>query len=326
MVEDLPTIQRWLNRILAFPIHLQNAIFDEYLGLVEARVDAARAAGTLDLGVETVAVESFEVLGDRLLRTDPGSGATTHLLEVEIARALRPMPIERLSGFHDLANPRNRPMCNSRSGRVALLVPARRLLSDDGERIERFELIRPLKREYLTPDQLEESNWEVVERKVFVRGWQAEVLAANGTLKRERLHLATGLLLPIWDKLPGDYVRVSRIAASDGRSLLGREVPGIHVPDLAKALGIDIALDIGADELAGLVVKSGKAMPLTSVEPLVVKRALVNANQRIELTGWSPARLDWYKAQGCFTEIIRYRTRLFVPVSEAAAILARLRR
>src|SRR3546814_9458980 len=37
MVDDLPTIQRWLNRILALPIALQNGIFDEFLGLVEAR-------------------------------------------------------------------------------------------------------------------------------------------------------------------------------------------------------------------------------------------------------------------------------------------------
>src|SRR3546814_7206836 len=52
LTEDLPPIQRWLNRILALRIALQNAIFDEYLGLIEARVEAAREAGTLDLGVE----------------------------------------------------------------------------------------------------------------------------------------------------------------------------------------------------------------------------------------------------------------------------------
>ena len=78
MVDDLLSIQRWLNRILALPIALQNAIFDEFLALVEARVDAARQAGTLDLGVETIAVESFEILSDTLLRTDALSGATTH--------------------------------------------------------------------------------------------------------------------------------------------------------------------------------------------------------------------------------------------------------
>src|SRR3546814_5366763 len=54
LTDNLPTIQRWLNRILALPIALQNAIFDEYLGLVEARIEAAREAGTLDQGLETV--------------------------------------------------------------------------------------------------------------------------------------------------------------------------------------------------------------------------------------------------------------------------------
>ena len=34
--------------------------------------------------------------------------------------------------------------------------------------------------------------------------------------------------------------------------------------------------------------------------------------------------LDWYKAQGCFTEIIRYKTRLFVPIDGAAIVIARL--
>ncbi len=322
MVEDLPPIQRWLNRILALPIGLQNAIFDEYLGLVEARVDAARQAGTLDLGVESIPVESFDILSDRLLRTDPASGATTHLLEVEIARALRPLSFERLMTFHDLATTRNRPLRNSRSGSVGLLVPARRLLTDDGERIERFEMIRPLKREYLTADQLDESNWEAMDAHAFGEAWQAEFTGAQGHLKRERLHLATGLLLPIWDKLPGELVRVSRIAAKDGRSLLGREVPAIHIPDLAKSLGIEIDLEIGVEELVAMVFRTGKAMPFVGVEPLVVKRSLVNGNQRFELTGWSPVRLDWYKAQGCFTEIIRYQTRLFVPVTNAVELLS----
>src|SRR3546814_4494569 len=44
LVEKLPLIQRWLNRILALPIAIQNAIFDEYLGLVETRIDAAKKA------------------------------------------------------------------------------------------------------------------------------------------------------------------------------------------------------------------------------------------------------------------------------------------
>jgi len=324
MVDDLPTIQRWLNRILALPIALQNAIFDEFLSLVEGRVDAARQAGTLDLGVETIAVESFEVLSDTLLRTDSLSGATTHLFELEIARALKPLTLANLDEHHGIDISQHRPLRNGRSGRVGLLVPARSLLTEEGARIARFELLRPLKREYLTAHQLEESSWEAGGEEEFRRLWQAEVDKAVSSLRHERLHLATGLLLPVWDKLPSDHVRVSRICASDGRSLLGREVPVHCLSDLCRVLGLDHAPVVSADELVRSVQLTGRPIEVRGREQLTLKRSLVNGAQRLELTGWSAARLDWYKVQGCFTEIIRYRTRLFVPLEESASIISKL--
>jgi hypothetical protein len=326
MVDDLPTIQRWLNRILALPIALQNTIFDEFLGLVEARVDAARQAGTLDLGLETIAVEDFAMLSDTLLRTDPLSGATTHLLELEITRALKPLTLKRLEGLHDIDGQRRRPMRNARSARVGLLVPARSILADDGTRVTRFDLLRPLKRSHMTVDQLDESSWEDIGIEAFRKAWTAEVEEARTSCKRERLYLATGLLLPVWDKLPADFVRVSRISASDGRSLLGREVPVPCVPELCRVLGLEREQTLSAEDIVQSVLATGRAMEIAAREQLLVKRSLVNGVQRLELTGWSVARLDWYKAQGCFTEIIRYQTRLFVPTDQANAILARLTR
>ena len=117
--EDLPPIQRWLNRLLALRIALQNAIFDEFLGLVEARVAAAREAGTLDLGVETVPVDGFEILDDRIIRTDPRSGATTHLLRIELARRLRPLSLERAARDRRVASRRPADAeCEVRKGRA----------------------------------------------------------------------------------------------------------------------------------------------------------------------------------------------------------------
>ncbi|WP_120219137.1 strawberry notch-like NTP hydrolase domain-containing protein [Sphingopyxis sp. FD7] len=324
MVDDLPSIQRWLNRILALPIALQNAIFDEFMGLVDARIDAARQAGTLDLGLETIAVEDFTVLSDTLLRTDPASGATTHLLELEIARALKPLTLKRLEELYGLAGQRQQPVRNARSGRVGLLVPARSILADDGTRVSRFELLRPLKRSHITEDQLAESSWEGISVDAFREAWAAEVEEARTSHKRERLYLATGLLLPVWDKLPSDFVRVSRISAADGRSLLGREVPVHCVPELCRALGLEREQALSADDIVQTVLATGRAMEFIGREQLMVKRSLVNGSQRIELTGWSVARLDWYKAQGCFSEIIRYQTRLFVPIDGAASVVARL--
>jgi predicted RNA methylase len=321
--EDLPPIQRWLNRLLALRIDLQNAIFDEFLGLIEARVAAAREAGTLDQGVETVPVDRFEILDDAVIRTDPCSGATTHLLRLELARRFRPMRFERLLELSG-SRPDAVPMLNRRSGKAALRINARSLISEEGLPVARYELIRPVKREYLQRERLEETSWERVSSEAFAAAWEAEVREAEATLRRETVHLATGLLLPVWDKLPDDHVQVIRIAADDGRSLLGREIPAACLAGLGQKLGLDISLDVPPDELAATVLRSGRPLPFRGVEALTLKRSLVNGSQRLELAGFAAARLPWYKAQGCFTEIIRYQTRLFVPVDRAADVLARL--
>src|SRR3546814_14623858 len=122
--------------------------------------------------------------------------------------------------------------------------------------------------------------------------------------------------LPV-DKLPSDFVGVSRISAADVRALRGREVPVHCVPDLSRALGLERDQTLSADDIVQTVAATGRAMEFAGREKLMVKRSLVNGSQRIELNGWSVARLDWYKAQGCFTEIIRSQTRLFVPSAGA---------
>jgi hypothetical protein len=75
-----------------FPIALQNAIFDEVPGAGRS-ADRCGAAGwhARSRPRDDRSRETSTVLSDTLLRTDPLSGATTHLLELEIARALKPL-------------------------------------------------------------------------------------------------------------------------------------------------------------------------------------------------------------------------------------------
>ena len=120
--EDLPPIQRWLNRILALPIAMQNAIFEEFLALVEARVSAARDAGTLDLGVETIQVESARVAEDIVLRTDDRTGATSHLLRLDLTTRYQPTSLERVLERREWAEGCTL-MRNTKSDKAALCEP-----------------------------------------------------------------------------------------------------------------------------------------------------------------------------------------------------------
>ena len=45
-----------------------------------------RPPARLDVGVETILVDMASLVDDMVLRTDPVSGATLHLLTIEIAR------------------------------------------------------------------------------------------------------------------------------------------------------------------------------------------------------------------------------------------------
>ena len=320
--EELPPIQRWLNRLLALPIGLQNVIFDEFLALVETRVAAAREAGTLDVGVETMLVETATVLDDRVLRTDTVSGATSHLLTIEVTRRRHPVSLDRALRLAD-ADDTAVFVRNAKSGKVALRTPARAGMTEDGMPVPRIELMRPTRREYLAADDLYETAWEECTRGTFATAWSEEEEQARNHVDTETIRLATGLLLPIWSALPSTHLAVSRIVDADGRSWLGRIVFPGDLHQLFGKLGISDDSSLSPSEIAR-AVESGNVIPLKRPFACEIKRARVNGLPRIEIVGAPANQLAWLKSLGCFTEVIAYKTRVFIPVPEAGAVLERV--
>jgi predicted RNA methylase len=316
--EELPPIQRWLNRILALRIALQNAIFDEYLGLIEARIEAAREAGTLDLGVESINAERITILDRTVIRRDQTSGAETEILRLETEERYKPIPLDRaLRILGDDA----RPIFNRKSGRAAIRCSTYSLTDDDGEIVRRYELVRPTRSERMRQDLLLETMWEETSEEEFSALWQAEVEEMRDKTRTSTLYLVAGLLLPVWDRLPDDHVQVWRLNTDDGQSFLGRIVPAPLVSKLADAFGINAAITVSGDDTAKHVMTTGE---ISSVGPYRLKRSLVAGQQRLELLDWPHTRLAELKAAGCFTDIIQHRTRMFVPVANAAAVIERI--
>ncbi|WP_408636680.1 strawberry notch C-terminal domain-containing protein [Novosphingobium aquimarinum] len=321
--DEMPPIQRWLNRILALPIALQNSIFDEFLSLIETRVSAAREAGRLDVGVETILVDKATLIDDVVLRTDPRTGATSHLLTIEIARRRNPVSLERILRIAD-GDASAGFMINRKSGKVALRTRARSLMEEkEGTPIPRVEMMRPTRNEYMREDDLYESSWEEVTREAFTATWSDEVETARQTVDSETIRLATGLLLPIWSALPSDHMAVNRIVDGEGRSWLGRLVFDDHVPQLFTKLGIDRSETLPPDAVVKAVT-AGRSIDVSHPFPLTIKRSVVNGSPRIELVGCPYDRLAWLKSIGCFTEMIQYRTRMFVPMASAETLLAQI--
>lgn len=319
LLEKLPPIQRWLNRILALRIAAQNGIFDEYMGLIQARVDAAREAGTLDVGVETIRAERVVVRSEHMLRADPVTGAETRLLRLELHLRPTVMRWKRLmqiwEGTLEIAFLHNR-----RSKRIALQVPSWSITDEEGRIIPMCQLVRPTGATRMHEAALWNSHWERIDRVDFQRLWEAEATEAENKVDIETVNVATGLLLPVWHKLPQDDVRVWRIDDGDGMSILGRLIPPAAVADLEIAFGLDGTIALSAADLCSAAQKgSGIAIPGLGGATLAV--ALVNGTRRLEIRNYRPDDRERLKARGAFSEVIAYKTRLFIPADRSHEVV-----
>lgn len=314
--EELPPITQFLNRVLALPIALQNLLFEVFDGLLAARIEAAVQAGTFDAGVETLRAESLTIVDRRVVYTHPATGAETQAFEVRCLDRTEVFPLEE--ALARAAKPDARLLVNQRSGLPALQVPAASITLDDGEVQTRIRLVRPTERKNMPLSTFAGTFWEEVGQDRFVSAWNAEV-ATMPEFEESRFWIITGLLLPIWRRLPDDGCSVYRLQTDDGERVIGRRVSPQWIADALNAPEPTISVQ----DAWQAVLKRGDQLLLDG--GIAVRRSLVMQVQRVELTGFTDGQVDRLKAMGLTSEIISWRLRLFVPVgANGPDILAKL--
>ena len=102
-------------------------------------------------------------------------------------------------------------------------------------------------------------------------------------------------------------------------AILGRVVDAGDLGAICEGLGIDGPKLTPQAIIAA--AKGGARVPVQGLDALLLKTSRVAGAQRLELVGAPAERLSWYKQHGCYTEIIAYKTRLFVPEERAVALL-----
>jgi predicted RNA methylase len=314
--DELPPITTFLNRLLALTIDLQNVLFTAFEQLLNARIEGAIASGTYDAGLETLRAESFVVADRRVIYTHPGTGAETRLLTITERRRNRPVTLEeardRLFDSGAVA------LVNERSGRAAIQVPAPSLMLDDGEIERRVRLIQPMEHNSLPLKMMAESHWAETDRERFAVAWQAE-LAEVPEFTDSTIHMAAGLLLPIWKRLPNESTRVYRLQTDAGERIIGRRVSPAWV---AATLAGD-APALTPDAAFAALLEGRTALELA--EGMKLRRVRVMGTHRIELSGFTDDMRDRLRAYGLFGEIISWKLRMFVPTdTTGAGVLAKV--
>jgi predicted RNA methylase len=314
--EELPPITTFLNRLLALTIDLQNILFGAFEDLQRAKIEGAIASGGYDLGVETVTAESLRIVERRAVYTHAATGAETQVFT--ILRHDRNRPLTLAEALDRGAEDRSKLLVNAQSGRAAVQVPAPSLMLDDSSVERRVRLLRPMERPAMPLAAMAETQWREADRGSFAAAWNAE-LAELPEFTESRMHVVTGLLLPIWKRLPGEGCRVYRLQTDDGERVIGRLVSLAWV---AESVAGDAPALSAADAWSAL--QDGRTV-LELDGGLQLRRARVMNAFRIELAGFTDGMVDRLKAVGLVSEIIAWKLRLFVPTSASGPdILAAL--
>ncbi|MDI1326990.1 MAG: strawberry notch family protein [Brevundimonas sp.] len=320
--DDLPPIHTFLNRLLALRIADQNALFEDFDRILSGILERAAASADLDRGLEDIEAEELAVLRQETIRTDVSTGAETALVTFSL-RVRRDIlrSHDALAGTADIAH---QLVVNAKSGRAAVAELGLTTATDEDRLVAAVRLIRPDGRQTLPEKTFEESAWKPAATDEWRRVWDEEVGGTDPWRTRE-LTLATGLLLPIWGRLPARGCSVRRVRAPDGRRWLGRVLDEVQARSLKASLGLTDVGEAWSDGARTAATVLDRNVQLSLEGGLWLKRSRVMDRWRIEVVGGRTDR-DALVALGCFVEIIAFTPRVFVPTDRSEVVEAVLRR
>ena len=313
--EELPPMPKFLNRLLALPIGEQNTLFEALEVRIAALVAEAVESGTNDRGVETIHADSLALASRETVFAHESTGAATELCEILRRDKLEPLAAEAALAMRAQVSD-GRLMVNERSKRAALVLPHASRMLEDGAVESRVRLVRPAVRETMARTALDASHWREADEASWRALWESEI-AALPSHTESRFWLVTGLLLPIWDRLPTRQMRVYRLATDVGEKMIGRVLDPAEAQAFHEALGLAGGPNLTASELHREIITRATPFALANGWRLA-RRRLAGAN-RIEIEGPNDGQITSLKHMGCVSEIVSYRARVFVPGEDVLA-------
>ncbi|MDT7858248.1 strawberry notch family protein [Rubrivirga sp. S365] len=321
-VSAVPEVPKFLNRLLSLQTGAMDAVFDSWYGYLEEATEAAREAGTLDVGVETIRAERVVKTDERLVYTHERSGATTQVVTLELTRRTEVVDWVEIWRWAKEAQALGSWVgfvVNRRSGQPYALFRAGSRTTETGRIIGRLRRVGVRSNRLMDETDIHKVGQEgghrpiqTVEARAL---WDAGVQEAPEFFT-EPIHLVTGTILPIWDRIAG-HPRIYRAQTDAGERMIGRAVMPEHLSATLKALGAaGDRVDVTPQALAERLLAGAEADLANGWQ---LRRRRVADEPRIELVGPDYSAMSELEADGVFAEVHAFRTRFFVPTGERAA-------
>jgi predicted RNA methylase len=310
----MPSMGRFLNRILSLTVDRQNQVFDAMFARIQRMVELALKNGTLDQGTQTLRADEISETENRVVYTHEQTGQETRLVTLNLRTHLRvesfaDLVARRPSGFYQ----------NVKSGRMwaGIGTPRQKTLRS-GEVVDVQLLVGPTGATQTIPvETLKSEKWQrIQEGDEAERLWQ-EHIEAIPHFKDEEVHLLTGLVLPIWDRIPG-YAQIRLGTTDAGERHLGRVLFPDQVTETLRNLGVEVAVPAWTKTGAEAIPKiRADGWTLTLSNGWKLARRKIEGEWRVEVHGPTYKHHAEFDRQGVFYERIGTKTRYFIPAATA---------
>lgn len=322
---DLRNVPKFLNRILSLKVEDQNKVFNDFYSLLNDMTETAIQNGTLDRGMESVKADKIEVIDKKTVHVDERTGAETQYVQMKVYRkptiaSFKDMPKMFYctdDTVRDLYIKEGRlRLCRFGDGSVRAVYKMFRTETDTKGRVhDLYEIKSPVYeyRSIYQDNTLEKLNPVEIPKNEWEDAWNEEIKKAPKYLE-SNLHLLTGVLLPVWDKIENARGKVLRVVTSDGTQYLGREISPSFVDTVLKSLNqTRTKKQYTPKELMSEILDSNQEVALKRDKWKLRKRR-VSGEWRIELTGTNTWQVD--DMPGIIKEIINSEERYFIPTGK----------
>lgn len=320
-------VTRFLNRILALGVEDGNRVFDEFMDIRQAYYEAAEEAGTLDTGMENVKADKLDIVQRETVYTDESTGAETQYVQAKVYN--KPTIIQTLDDAMAY-RPQFQGIRRMEDGSVRAVYRIADQTNSFGVPVKRFRLQGA---NTAVSNTMSEKNMNAKTEEIPKAEWESvwkEAVKDVPEYNESELHMITGALLPVWNKLPQDgNIKAMRITATDGTQYLGRVIPPKQIDAVLRSLGASkssIKKQYTGKELYSAVMDKAQAVSFDGLygATWTVSRRRVSGENRLEVTGRNLFAFK-EKYPGVFTETIQYKQRYFIPTgSKGEEILGKL--
>ncbi len=311
----LTDIPKFLNRIMALDVSTGNKAFDAFMEIRDSYYETAREAGTLDTGMENVKADKVDIENDSTVYTDPSTGAETRYIQAKVYN--KPTVIKTLEDAKAY-KPNFQGIVRMEDGSVRAVYRIADQTNAMGIVQKRYRLQGA---SGSVVNTMNAKNLETRTEKVPETEWKdawKEAVKSVPEYDESELHMITGALLPIWNKLPTEgTTKAMRITASDGTQYLGRIIPPKQIDAVLRGLGVkgaSVKKEYSGTDLYSAIMDKAQVAVFNGMYggTLTVARRRVSGENRLEVSGGNLFSLK-NKYPGVFSETIQYKTRYFIP-------------